>query len=259
MGNNLVVYYIAGTIIALLQVVAIITYAFLNQKKVVQLRIKLHQEELYKQQAVFDALQDGQEQERTRLAQELHDGVAAKLSGLKMSLEFLKLNVTEHQSLVTKVYTGLSEALEEVRAVSHNLMPYVFKDKTMQQLLRHCVEQFNALDHCRYDLLIDSLSEYDIDETIKRHIYRIVAELLNNIHKHAHATLASVQVSTEDGRMEIIVEDNGVGISNAPANREGIGLKNISTRVNICKGMLNIDASANGTTVIVEIPVNTKP
>ncbi len=111
MGNNLVVYYIAGTIIALLQVVAIITYAFLNQKKVVQLRIKLHQEELYKQQAVFDALQDGQEQERTRLAQELHDGVAAKLSGLKMSLEFLKLNVTEHQSLVTKVYTGLSEAL----------------------------------------------------------------------------------------------------------------------------------------------------
>jgi two-component system NarL family sensor kinase len=255
MDRELIGYYIAGTIFALLQVIAIISYAFLNQKKVVELRIKLHNEELYKQQAIFDALQEGQELERTRLAQELHDGVGAKLSGLKMNLEYLKLNTTEHTELVAKVYSGVSETLEEVRAVSHNLMPYVFSGKDMEQLLLHCIEQFNALEGCRYSLLIGT-PVTAMDETIKMHVYRMVAELLNNIHKHAKATIASVQVNEEQGKLEIVVEDNGIGMQEAPANAAGIGLKNIGNRVNICKGLLNMDSSEKGTTVMIEIPLN---
>ena len=229
----------------------------MHQKKVVQLRLKLHEEDLHRQQAIFDALQEGQEKERTRLAQELHDGVGAKLSGLKMNVEYLKLNVSEHVELVSKVYTGVSEALEEVREVSHNLMPYIFSGKNIEELLLYCLEQFNQFDGCRYDLLIGALPAKDVDETIKMHVYRIVAELLNNIHKHARATIASVQVNIEDGKMEIVVEDNGIGINNARSNADGIGLKNISARVNICKGMLNMDSSEKGTTVMIEIPLNT--
>lgn len=256
METKFIIYYAVGSAMSLMFVVVIVTYAFLHQKKVVQLQLKLQFEELYRQQAVFDALQEGQEKERTRLAQELHDGVGAKLSGLKMNLEYLTLNVNEHNNLVAKIYTGVSEALEEVREVSHNLMPYVFSGKNIEALLHYCVEQFNSFDSCRYDLLIAGLPGEDVDETIKMHIYRIVAELLNNIHKHAKATIASVQINTEDGKLEIVVEDNGVGISNARSNAEGIGLKNISNRVNICKGMLNMDSSEKGTTVIIEIPLN---
>lgn len=249
------IYYFVGSSVILLLVIAIVTYAFMHQKKVVQLRLKLHQEDLHRQQAIFDALQEGQEQERTRLAQELHDGVGAKLSGLKMNLEYLKLNTSEHTELVAKVYAGVSETLEEVRAVSHNLMPYVFSGKDMEQLLLHCIEQFNALEGCRYSLLIGT-PVTAMDETIKMHVYRIVAELLNNIHKHAKATIASVQVNIEDGKMEIVVEDNGIGMQEAPANAAGIGLKNIGNRVNICKGLLNMDSSEKGTTVMIEIPLN---
>jgi two-component system, NarL family, sensor kinase len=255
MESGIIVYYFVASVVVLLLVVAIVTYAFLHQKKVVQLKMQLHEEELRRQQAVFDALQDGQEKERIRLAQELHDGIGAKLSGLKMNLEYLDINATEHRDLISKVFLGISETLEEVREVSHNLLPYQLAGKEMKEVLQNCIEQFNVYNGCSYDLFMNDPAT-GVSEMIKIHVYRMIAELLHNIHKHAKATIASVQVSIEDGKMEIVVEDNGIGIDNAPANAAGIGLGNLSSRVNVCKGLLNVDSSEKGTTVIIEIPLN---
>jgi len=248
-------YFLAAFTLVFSLIAAIVTYAFLHQKKVVQLRTQLHEEELHRRQAVFDALQEGQEQERTRLAQELHDGVGARLSGLKMYLEHLKAHTRENQALVAEIYTGLAETLEEVRAISHNLQPMVF-GKGLEQLLQEYVSQLNASDACQYDLQIYNPLG-DLDRTVLQHSYRIVSELLNNIHKHAQASLASVQISKEGPLMEIVVEDNGIGLDKASTNSGGIGLNNIRSRVDVCKGMLNIDSSEAGTTVIIELPVNT--
>jgi signal transduction histidine kinase len=258
MENGIIVYYFAASSVVLLLVAAIVIYAFLHQKKVIQLKMQLHEQELRRQQAIFDALQDGQEQERTRLARELHDGIGAKLSGLKMNLEYLELNAIEHKDLIGKVFTGVSEALEEVREVSHNLLPYQLHEKGLRELLLNCVEQFTAHGHCSYELYMNDRAD-DISKTVKMHVYRMVAELLNNVHKHARATMASVQVSMEEAQLELMIEDNGIGLGKHEVNKEGIGLQNIRNRVQICKGRFNIDSSANGTSVIIEIPLNTSP
>lgn len=255
MENGIIIYYFVASIVVLLLVVAIVVYAFLHQKKVVQLTMQLHEQELRRRQAVFDALQDGQEKERTRLAQELHDGIGAKLSGLKMNLEYLNLNATEYKDLIAKVFQGLTETLEEVREVSHNLSPYQLNEKDLRRLILNCIDEFNNYDSCSYDLFMND-SARDVEKTIKIHICRIIAELLNNIHKHSKATIASVQISMEGALMEIVVEDNGIGMDNAMINSDGIGLKNINNRVNVCKGTINIDSSQNGTIVIIEIPLN---
>jgi len=253
--NLVVVYYLAGTVLVLLLVAAIVLYAFLHQKKVIQLRIQLHEEDLRRQQAVFDALQEGQERERTRLAEELHDGVGAKLSGLKMNLEYLKSISVADQELVSKIFYGVADTLEEVRAISHNLQPYSFDNKDMEELLLNYMEQLSLLNGCSYDLFMNS-PVTDIDKNLKLHSYRIIVELLHNIHKHAHATLASVQISVEEDKLDIIVEDNGIGLNKSRSdNNEGIGLKNIQNRVNVCKGQMSIDSSEKGTTVIIELPL----
>ncbi len=254
MEDGITIYF-AASILVLLLVVAIVTYAFVHQKKVTQLEMKLHEEELRRQQATFDALQQGQEEERRRLAQELHDGIGARLSGLKMNLEYLDMNATEYKALISKVFLGVTETLEEVREVSHNLLPYQLDGKNLKALLLNCIEQFNAYGTCNYDLFMDD-EPTGIVETIKIHIYRMVAELLNNINKHAKATIASIQISIDEGKMEIIVEDNGIGLKNSATERKGIGLTNIENRVNICKGTINVDSSDNGTSVIIEIPLN---
>jgi two-component system NarL family sensor kinase len=253
--NGIVIYYFAGLSMVFLLITAIILYALLHQKKVVQLRLRLHEEEILKRQAIFDALQEGQEKERTRLAQELHDGVGAKLSGLKMALEYLKSNTNENEPLISKVFSGVAETLEEVREISHNLHPYFFNDKDLNQLLLNLIEQLNANEGCNYDLSMNVMQQ-ELDKTLKLHVYRIIAELLNNIQKHANATQASVQINMEDKMIAIAIEDDGVGINNARFNSEGIGLMNIKNRVDICKGTMNIDSFGKGTSIIIEIPLN---
>jgi two-component system, NarL family, sensor kinase len=250
--NNTMILF-ASTSIILLLVVAIVTYALVHQKKIVQLRMRLHEEELRKQQAIFDALQEGQEKERTRLAQELHDGVGAKLSGLKMTMEYLNANVKEHGALISKVFSGLTETLEEVREISHNLQPYFFNN-SIEQLLLDLIERHNATGDCSYSLSMSPL-ERELDEHLKLHIYRIISELLNNIRKHAQANQASVQINMEADAMTITVEDNGIGMHDGYHNLESIGLKNIRTRVIACKGNINIDSSEKGTIIIIEIPI----
>jgi signal transduction histidine kinase len=226
----------------------------LHQKKIVQLRLRLHEEELRRQQAIFDALQEGQEKERTRLAQELHDGVGAKLSGLKMTLEYLNLSNTEHAAIVSKVFFGITETLEEVREISHNLQPYFFNN-SMEQLLLNLIELHNATGSCSYSISMYPL-EKELNEHLKLHIYRIISELLNNIRKHAQASQASVQINMEADIMTIAVEDNGIGMYDGHHNLESMGLKNIRARVEVCKGNINIDSSEKGTVAIIEIPIN---
>ncbi len=250
-----IVIVLVATIIIMLLITAIVAYAFLHQKKLVLLRIRLSEEELRRQQAIFDALQEGQEKERARLSQELHDGVGAKLSGLKMTLEYLSLNVKEHGPLIAKVFAGVADTLEEVRAISHNLQPYFFNNN-IEQLLTDLVAQHNTTGNCTYTLSMNPL-EKEPGEHLKLHIYRIISELLNNIRKHAQASQASVQINIEGETMTIAVEDNGIGIVDGLYNLESIGLKNIKTRVKVCKGEIHIESSGKGTTVIIDIPINT--
>lgn len=254
--SGIVIYYLAGSILLLLLVMAIVFYAFLHQKKVIELKTRLHDEDIRAQQAVFDALQEGQERERSRLSEELHDGIGAKLSGLKMNLEYLKSNAHEHQDLIGKVFAGISETVEEVRVISHNLQTFFFADKDIEQMLLNYMEQLGSQNCCRYDLFMNSPAT-GLDNNIKLQSYRIITELLSNIHKHAKASQASVQINIEDERMEIVVEDNGVGIYSNKAKPEGIGLLNIRNRIRVCKGELNIDSSEKGTTIIIEIPLTT--
>lgn len=251
---SIVSYYLTGSALLLLLVVAIVTYAVLHQKKVIQFRTRLHEQEMKQQQAEFDALQEGEEKERTRVAEELHDGIGAKLSGLKMNLEYLKSNTTENQELIERVFSGITETLEEVRDISRNLLPAFFNERDLAQLLADDVERYQS-GECQYDLIVNT-GNVAIDQVTKKYCYRIVMELLTNIHKHAAASQASVQINIEDNMLEIAVEDNGIGFDIHGPEQKGIGLLNIRNRVNFCKGGISIDSSASGTTVIIEIPLN---
>lgn len=253
--SSVIIYYLIGTLLLLLFITAIVTYAFLHQKKVIQLRTRLHEEDMRRQREVFNALQEGEEKERSRLAEELHDGISAKLSGLKMSLEYLDANTTENKELVHKIFYGLAETLEEVRLISHNLQTFFFADKDMEQMLTAFTEQLSARNGCRYDLLIEGDTN-TIDKAIKLQCYRIITELLNNIHKHAKASLASVQIIIENEKMDIVIEDNGIGFDTTNPNGGGMGMMNVRKRAEVCGGSISFDSSGKGTTVIVEIPLN---
>lgn len=256
--NIILIALLGGTMFILLLVASLLLYVYLHQMKVSKFRLELREQEIKKQQELFFALSEGEEKERKRLAEELHDGIGAKLSGLKMSLEYLMTQQSQGQAqpqdnLMVKISNGMNETIQEVREISRNLKPSFLSSKGLSVALGELVDHLNTKKECSYQLFID-VDEHRLHPQLQLALYRIVSELLNNIHKHSHATQASAQLMQEDGTVQIIVEDDGKGFD-IHSQKEGIGITNIKSRVELYKGKLNIDSSRRGTITIIELPI----
>lgn len=254
-NKEILSYYLAGTSFIFLLIAAIITYAFLHQRKVNQFRRLLQEEEIKKQQSIFAAIQEGEEKERTRLAEELHDGVGAKLAGLSMYAEYIKTGEgnKNERDVAIKLFDGINEVINELRDVSHHLQPSFLLEQGLKQSLTSYIDQLNSKKMCHFELFF--YGEFEISKYLKLNCYRIITELLNNISKHAQATSATVQIAGSEGKLQLILEDNGIGYDPTSAQK-GIGLTNINNRVKINGGQINIDSSSQGTTSIIEFPLN---
>lgn len=247
-------FYIAGTLFSLLLVMFILYYIFLHQKKVNQYNLRLKEHELKKQNELLVALTEGEQKERIRLAEELHDGIGAKLAGLNMSLEYISNQPHADVALLKQINTGLHETINEIREISQNLKPSSLFSKGLNQTLAEYVAHLNKKSTCHYDLYIENIHT-QISQELQFVLYRIISELLNNINKHAQATQASVQVLfAEENILQIIAEDNGIGFRTETGS-VGIGMSNIKNRIMPYKGQLNIDSSEKGSTIIIEIPI----
>lgn len=252
--ESLTLIYIAGTLFSILLVGFIIYYVILHQRKVNEYNLQLKQQELNQQQALLVALTEGQENERKRLAEELHDGIGAKLSGLNMSLAYLSEQEINNYELLKSVNTGINDTINEIREISQNLKPSSLFSKGLNNTLAEFIMHLNNNGTCKYELYIEDIDE-DINQELQFVLYRVVSELLNNINKHAKASRASVQMLlSEDGFLQIIAEDNGGGFD-LDNKKVGIGFSNIQNRIDVYNGSLNIDTSSSGTTIIIEMPL----
>ncbi len=253
-SSEVIGYYLAGSTFVFLLVVAIIIYIFLHHKKVTELRMKLILEEIKKKEDVLNAINEGEERERVRISEELHDGVNAKLSGLNMTLEYLLhcINGIENKALAEKVIIEINDIIDELREISQSLQPSFISNTPLNLLLFNYIDHLNDLKRCRYNAYIEN-EMADLDLVIKLNCYRIATELLLNTHKHSNATVASLQMYSTDNGVEIIVEDNGKGMDKN-ISCKGIGLLNIRNRVDLLNGHINLDSSKNGTTIIITLP-----
>ncbi len=209
-----------------------------------------------KERALDHAALQGEERERTRIAQELHDGVGAMLSSLKHRLgDFRELVTEEHRSEYAHAMALIDGACEEVRQASHNMQPLLFKELGLVNVLSDLVGRINSRHSLRVDLQHANYSARSGDDD-ERALYRIILELLNNALRHAQATRITIQLMTREGNTVLTVEDDGVGYDPARIT-PGLGLKGMQHRVDTLRGTLHVDsAPGHGTIAVVEIPVN---
>ena len=200
----------------------------------------------------------GQEAERTRIAQDLHDSLGGSLSTLKLQYDSLQL---EHKDLsddieYQKIMRMIDNACTEVRDIARNLKPISLEKLGLTAALKDLVNRYTLKG-----IMDISLHTHEVDgilsDEAKLHVYRIIQELLNNALKHAQATEIDVQVNKMDGYLFIVVEDNGKGFDQQVA-KQGLGLGNLQSRVNVLRGEMEIDSSEDlGTSVTVHIPIHT--
>lgn len=190
-----------------------------------------------------------QENERQRLARELHDGIGQSLAALKLQLQFG--NVTDDLPVVIEEVDTLCK---EVRTLSHQMMPLVLSQNGLEDAIRQLLISSFAKVDVETDILAIGLNTR-LPENVEVHLYRITQELISNILKHSNADKVGVQLLLRGDMIILIVEDNGKGFSKGE-KFEGIGISNIYSRVETLSGAVRIQSSEEeGTYVHIEVPI----
>ncbi len=239
--------------VAILFLISVIA-AYLIYKNYRHRQDRKLQEEIYRQKELeAKALFDGEQNERIRIARDLHDSVGQMLSLIKMNISAQEKN-TESE----KIQNLIDKAISEVRSISHNLIPEELNFGLIPSL-ENLADKINATDKTKMELEIhENVRSVKFQKQNELSIYRIVQELLNNITKHSEATLIQLSVERSDDYVLFNIKDNGKGLdSDSIANSSGIGWKNINARIHMMDGYLNIKSeSLKGTEIEITLPCN---
>ncbi|MDD5150485.1 MAG: sensor histidine kinase [Flavobacterium sp.] len=240
-------------LISLLSFVLLLSVYFLWRNSRTQKQLTVEKEINYnqsisflknqKENEVMQAMINGEEIERKRIARDLHDGIGSRLSALKMKLSQSSFDNFEDISQM------LNNAIIELRQVSFNLLPETLLKLGLELALK---DLCHSLETNKVTInFISNEIQKTISESNQITIFRIIQELINNALKHSNCTEIIVECSQNGNLFLITVEDNGVGFNSGNIeNFSGLGLKNIKNRIVLMKGKLSIDSSKNSVTSI---------
>lgn len=239
-NRQLLLVSLAGLV--LLAILFIIFY-YRNKRKIIRQEL----EQVRQQQRItsYGAMLEGQEQERLRLARDLHDGLGGMLTALKIQLD--QITTRPSAAAVATSARRLETAIADLRQISRNMMPETLLRYGLTEALRDFFETVRQ-SGCQVRFHQDGL-EHISHPTTQLMIYRIIQELATNVVRHAHATEMLVQLTLENGLLLITVEDNGTGFD-AAAGYTGAGLTNVRARVDYLNGKTEIISRKGAGTVI---------
>lgn len=217
---------------------------------------------LLKEQEIMaiNAMIKGQEKERIRIAEDLHDNIGSVLATLKLHFENLKLNREKKHFNQDKLYEKTENLIDEtylkVRSIAHAKNGGVIANKGLLVAIKIMAEKISDANKIDIHVLDFGLNKR-LDNNLEITIFRLIQELITNIIKHANATEATINISLFDKNLNIIVEDNGKGFNyNKTTLKEGMGINSIQTRIKYLKGTFNVDSTiSKGTSIIMDIPV----
>lgn len=257
--SNLIYFLIVGAIALL--IISLLGYRNYTHRQKLQ-QAKIDELETEKQLTATEAVLKGEEQERTRLAKDLHDGLGGMLSGIKFSLNTVKENLImtpDNVHAFERSIDMLDSSIKEMRRVAHNMMPEILVKYGLDTALKEYCEEMDrsGVLHVNYQSV--GMHQVYIQQTSSITIYRIVQELLNNAIKHAKAKNVLVQLhqSTQEKLLAVTVEDDGNGFDVELLKQSaGMGWLNIQNRVEFLKGKIDLQsAPGKGTSVMIEITI----
>ncbi|NOQ71556.1 MAG: tetratricopeptide repeat protein [Crocinitomix sp.] len=207
----------------------------------------------------YAALLEGQNAERERIAQDLHDQLGGTLAAVKVHFGLMDQKIdeikSENRDLFDKVNGMLSEAVQDVRRISHDLASGRISKLGLKGALEDLATILNTAKKMEVDFFMDdSLPEFDKKK--EQEIYTIIQEIISNTLKHANAQTVELQLNRNDKMLNILYEDNGIGFVLDNARLNGLGLTGINNRVEKLGGTVNYDSViGRGTIIIINIPL----
>jgi signal transduction histidine kinase len=239
--------------ISLVILVFISVWFFLQRQKYLK---KLKNEEIANMRTEqelkeLNAMMHGQEEERNRIASDLHDRLGARLSSIKLLFQ----NGADEQENKQRVLSFIDEAIKETREISHNLSTDMLSRFGIKTALQDTMRSINESDKLEAELSIMGVEERWPLE-IERNVYYVLLELINNTLKHAEATHIMVQLSQLDDEINVFYEDNGKGFKISQEEYKGMGMRSIQARMSAVKGRIFVNSKpGEGLNAVITIPL----
>jgi two-component system NarL family sensor kinase len=250
-------YLLAGLVVGI-GMLLLAGFAFYRKRRTQQ-ELRLQSELMKQQDMATRSIINAEENERKRIAADLHDGVGQMMSAAKMNLSAFENNIAfkdeSQKNFFDKIIAQVDESCKEIRSVSHQMMP----NALLKSGLASAVKEFlDKIDHrvIKINLHAEGLNER-LDSNLETVLYRVIQECVNNVIKHSGANNLDISLIRDADGIAATVEDNGKGFDiSDKAKFEGMGLKNITSRIGFLKGTVEFDsAPGKGTLVAIHVPI----
>lgn len=239
-------------------IIVIIIAIFLVQNLKQKAKVEKAQLIIEEREQAFRSVIEGQEKERKRIAQELHDGIGQQLSGIKMALQNMNGTIENQGNKFDKDLTtiidlvGLSSA--EVRHLAHQMLPKVLEERGLSEALKDLIQSTYQLSKIKFNFE-NEFKRPMVSEQLKLTVYRSIQELINNTMKHANATEIDLFLYEANGNLLVAYSDNGKGIVDSNF-KGGLGLSGIRHRIENLKGTFTVELEqSKGFSAILKLPI----
>lgn len=249
---------VAAIVTALTILLAFSAYKRYKLKKEKQLQQEIFHQKQISAQNILNA----EENERKRIASDLHDGIGQLMSAAKMNLSAIQSAIpfssNEQKLVYNKAINLVDESCKEIRTVSHNMMPNALVKAGLDSALKAFIYQMDN-SNLKINLYTEGLQNR-LSSNTETVLYRVIQECVNNVIKHAEASQLDISLIKDEEGIAAMIEDNGKGFdANNKTNKDGIGLKNITTRIEFLNGTVEWkSAPEKGTLIAIHIPIKEK-
>lgn len=205
-----------------------------------RLQRKIEEQEQLHQRQIDLAVMDAQQNERRKLAEELHDNVNQLLGVVKLYIEHSITNENIRDGLLKKSNQYIDKVIEELRNLSKNLAPPLLAELGLEHSLTSLAESIAEVQKINIGVEMPQFDDRGLADTHKLMIYRIVQEQLNNIIKHADAKNVTLFIERKDNKLLMSIEDDGCGAELHQESPNGLGLRNIKNRIELFHGKMEV-------------------
>lgn len=232
--------------------VSFIVYFFVTLMKHHRKNIQLYKDKLNSEITVL-------ENERKRMAADLHDDLGPVLAAVKLYASNLQPHSENDKTVINKISVNINEALEHIHTTAYNLLPNVLIRMGLIEAIKDLVKNIQQSGAIEVQL-INHIEAIQLPENVNIHIYRVIKEIIGNTIKHAKAKRFSIELFASAKLLTIVTQDDGQGFDADTIfykKTNGLGLKNILSRVEVIKGEIFVTSSPEkGVNYKIEIPIN---
>ena len=246
--NKIIPLVIIGVILLLLMAASLLLFFFFSRKKIIEKEQEKKAAEIEHQKKLNHETILTQENERKRIAQDLHDDISSKLNVIHLNSNLLLaggLSTKEHSDVTESIIDVTNRALQSARKIAHDLLPPILEEFGLQSAIEELVDDFNTSKK----ILISYRLKYPknhLSKTQELHLFRILQELINNSIRHGKAKKMNLELEIIHSKLHLFYTDDGIGFDLQPAQlQKGLGMRNIESRVEILNGTLKIKSKIN--------------